>query len=236
MNGVPAASLLLAARFVAALGVLAVGPELAWHTLQDAGLLPAAPSLAQNIEGRMLVFVLACGVVVAFAAWQPPGVPWRPARPGLVLGRYVPFAVLWLVLVLGYLAAARALGIDVLAQRPLEYLAHGDRTRAGWWVVAAAPVLGAPLAEEIVFRGYLQQALLGVMRPAWAIAIAAAGFGMVHTLPYALPVGALGAFFGWLVHRTGSLWPAVIAHAVHNGLTVTVVVLWPESLNLLFPR
>ena len=227
-----AAPMLLALRFVAALGVLAVGPVVLWDLLRHNGAMAATA----RIELGMGLFVAACGVVVLFAAWQRPGLPWRPVRAGFVLARYVPFAVVWLGVTLAYLWAMRRVGAPVPAQEPLAHLANGDPGSFGYWLVVAAPVLGAPLAEEIVFRGYLQPALLGVMRPAWAIAITAAVFGAVHTLPYALPVGMLGGFFGWLAYRTGALWPAVLAHAVHNGLTVAVAAAWPESVDLLFSR
>jgi membrane protease YdiL (CAAX protease family) len=229
MNGTAAPPLLLALRFVAALGVLTVGKEIVEDGLVRRGWLEPA-----NVA--VVAFLIACAAVVAFAAWQRPGVPWRPARPAFVIARYVPFAAVWLGVLLAYLAAARAAGLAVPAQDALRRLAAWDPSRAGDWLFALVPTVGAPLAEEIVFRGYLQQALLGVMRPVGAIAITAALFGAVHTLPYALPIGMLGGFFGWLAYRCGSLWPAVIAHAVHNALTTAVVVAWPETLELLFPR
>ncbi len=232
MNAPP---LLLALRFVAALGVLAVGPVLLWDGLARAGVMPPPSGEAQWLERSMHVRVLACAAVVAFAAWQRPGVPWRPARPGFVAARYAGFAVVWIAFVVGYLAVARAGDVVVPPQRELEHLANAAPGRVGWWLFAAGPVLAAPIAEEIVFRGYLQPALLAVLRPAWAIAIAAALFGAVHTLPYALPTAALGGFFGWLAYRCAALWPAVLAHALHNGLMVAIVILWPETLEL-FPR
>jgi membrane protease YdiL (CAAX protease family) len=184
----------------------------------------------------MVVFLGACAAVASFAAWQRPGLPWRPARAGFVLARYAGFAVVWLAATVGYLWLMARLGQPVPMQAALRYLADGDRGSARYWVVAAGIVLGAPVAEEIVFRGYLQQALLGVLRPAWAIGVTAAVFGAAHTLPNALPIAMLGGFFGWLAHRTGALWPAVLAHAVHNAVTVAIAAAWPESLDLLFPK
>ena len=151
-----------------------------------------------------------------------------------MLAVYLPFAVGWVLFLLAYLALARSLGAPVLAQLQLDYLADGDFARPGFWVVVLAACVGAPLAEEIVFRGYLQGALQRTL-PTWAaIAITAAVFGAVHGLPCALPIGLLGCLFGWLRARHGSLLPSMLAHAVHNSLIVLVTVLWPESLALLY--
>lgn len=228
---------LLGVRFVVGLGVLAVAPQVLWDALQRAGVLAAPRDRVEHVEASMLVFALAAALVVVFARWQRPGLPWRPARAPRVLASYAPFAPLWVGVLIAWLAAARALGHPVPPQDQLVYLATAaDPARPGFWMVVVGAVVAAPLAEEILFRGYLQQALAATLRPVWAIAIAAAVFGAVHTLPYALPVGLLGAFFGALAWRCGSLWPAVLAHALHNATTVAVTVLWPDSLTLLYPR
>jgi membrane protease YdiL (CAAX protease family) len=184
----------------------------------------------------MVGFVVACTAIVAVACWLRPGLPWLPMRPLGVVLRYVPFLLAWTPLLVGYLAVARAAGVAVTPQAALPYLAAGDWCQPGFWLVVGGTCVAAPLAEEIVFRGYLQPALLASLSPARAIALTAALFGLVHTLPYALPVGLLGAFFGWLAWRGGSLWPAVLAHMLHNVTTVFVTVCWPGSLDLLYPR
>lgn len=227
---------LLALRFLAGFAVLAVVPQFAWDLLLRSGLLAQPGTVAEKHEASMLVFAIACGAVAAFALWQPPGSPWRPARPARVVAVYVPFAVVWAGVLVGYLALARGLGAAVPPQPALEYLAAGQTGRPGFWVVCAAIAIAGPLAEEIVFRGYLQHALATRMRPSFAIVLTAAAFGAVHTLPYAFPVGLLGVLFGTLASRSGSLWPAVLAHMLHNAVTVAVTVLWPESLTLLYPR
>lgn len=226
----------LGVRFLLGVVLLAVGPTLFWDLLVQAQAIAPPLDPAAHVETSMLVFAIACACVIAFAWWQQPGLPWRPLRARLVVASYVPFALLWAGVLVGYLVLARRLGLAVPPQQALEYLAAGPVDRPGFWIVVAATSLGAPVAEEIVFRGYLQQALAGMFRPWLAVLLAAAVFGAVHTLPYALPVGLLGAFFGLLVVRSGSLWPAVFCHALHNALTVAITVLWPQSLTLLYPR
>ena len=134
------------------------------------------------------------------------------------------------------LTAVRACGGVVPPQDFLGYLARADVARPGFWLVVIGVTVAAPVAEEIAFRGYLQGAMLCLL-PRWpAIAVVAVVFGLVHTLPYALPISLLGGLFGWLATRHGSLLPAILAHALHNTLTVVVTVVWPETLDLLYPR
>ncbi|HEY6104481.1 MAG TPA: type II CAAX endopeptidase family protein [Anaeromyxobacteraceae bacterium] len=88
--------------------------------------------------------------------------------------------------------------------------------RAG---IALAASLLAPLCEEAAFRGYVQGALLTRRRPGAAMVLSALLFALMHLDPVRFPaVLALGAFFGWLAWRAGSLWPAVAAHAANNGI------------------
>jgi membrane protease YdiL (CAAX protease family) len=106
----------------------------------------------------------------------------------------------------------------------------------GFWIVAAGTVVGAPLAEELVFRGYLHAALRSWLGPWSAIVTGALLFGLLHGLTYALPIAVLGLWFGWLRERTGSLLPSMLGHALHNGTAVVVAAAWPRSLELLYPR
>lgn len=85
------------------------------------------------------------------------------------------------------------------------------------------------LAEELLFRGTLQRSL-GIDRKfgQWAIWITAVIFSAVHMQFYGFfPRLLLGAFFGYLLYSTGSLWPGVFAHALNNSIVVTTA--WIEK-------
>ncbi len=83
----------------------------------------------------------------------------------------------------------------------------------------------APFCEEAAFRGYVQTALLARLRPGAAIAASALLFATTHLDPVRfVPVFALGLLFGWLAWRSGSLWPAVAAHAANNGIASALTV------------
>ena len=81
--------------------------------------------------------------------------------------------------------------------------------------------LGAGLAEELFFRGFLQTRLSQRLPPAVAIAIASVCFGIMHLDPVHSPVAALlGLYLGWITERTGSIVPAIVAHVVNNAMAV----------------
>jgi membrane protease YdiL (CAAX protease family) len=92
--------------------------------------------------------------------------------------------------------------------------------------LGVATILVAPIAEEYFFRGWLQTAIehdLPAAKKRWAFALAALAFAMAHVGSYGLPQLAVGLVAGGLYARGRGLGPAMIAHAVHNGL----VYLWP---------
>ncbi len=71
--------------------------------------------------------------------------------------------------------------------------------------------------EEIAFRGLVQTWLMSALRPARAIALGAVLFSAMHfsilRAPYLFLVGYL---LGWIRMKTGSLYPAMLAHFLHN--------------------
>ena len=83
-------------------------------------------------------------------------------------------------------------------------------------------VLVAPLTEEIVFRGIVLKGLLAHGSQNRAIIWSAILFGLIHLNPWQLPAAfILGLVFAHWVIQTGSLWPAILGHALHNLLSVT---------------
>ena len=88
------------------------------------------------------------------------------------------------------------------------------------------------LSQEAQFRGMLMGGLERVMGSNWANLGQAVFFGLAHlAVNYQGPVApfvpvtiAVGLVLGWIVQRTGSIWPAVIIHAVAD-IAITAVVL-----------
>lgn len=87
--------------------------------------------------------------------------------------------------------------------------------------------------EELFFRGMLQRLLgAGGMNRHLAVWLAAFVFSLLHFQFFGfLPRLLLGAFFGYILLWTGSIWASAIAHAIFNSITVVTVWLSTRGIN-----
>ncbi|MGH9178258.1 MAG: lysostaphin resistance A-like protein [Acidimicrobiales bacterium] len=96
----------------------------------------------------------------------------------------------------------------------------------GLALLAVCIVIGAPIAEELFFRGLLLRAADRRFGPGPAVAISAVVFGLTHFQPLQLlGLVAFGVVLALLVRRaTGRLGPALVAHVAFNATTVALLV------------
>lgn len=100
----------------------------------------------------------------------------------------------------------------------------------------------APVAEEILFRGFIFGTLKKEMPPAAAIVISALIFGIAHMTPLGIIYAtALGILMGWLTWRTGSVVPSLLFHMAYNctqaysdGMSIILAVVSIPILVILF--
>jgi len=87
----------------------------------------------------------------------------------------------------------------------------------------AAAVI-APVAEEIMFRGFLYR-LLRNRLPIWAAVLISAGvFAVGHGVPVLIPVlFYLGVVLALVVEHTRSLYCSIILHALQNMVALIVI-------------
>lgn len=79
----------------------------------------------------------------------------------------------------------------------------------------------APLFEEWLCRGVVLRGLLTKMSPAWAIAVSALFFAVLHMNPWqALPAFLLGLLFGYVYYKTGSLKLTMLMHFTNNTMAL----------------
>lgn len=79
----------------------------------------------------------------------------------------------------------------------------------------------APFCEEVAFRGFLLCGFLKRYRPPLAILVSSVLFGVSHMIPQQMIAATLlGIVLGVVATRAGSIWPAILLHAIHNGMLV----------------
>jgi len=101
---------------------------------------------------------------------------------------------------------------------------------AEYFVAFITLVLMAPLAEELLFRGYFLGQLSERVSKWLAVILTAAVFGSLHLFGFtsdggvvlqwaaALDTFALGIMAGSLRILSGSIWAGVLLHAIKNGI------------------
>jgi len=93
------------------------------------------------------------------------------------------------------------------------------------WVLALLVVgVGAPLSEELLFRGFLLSALANSRVGFLPGAVITSGLWTALHVGYSVvgiaEVFLIGLYFSWLLWRTGSLWVAIVCHALYNSFIV----------------
>jgi membrane protease YdiL (CAAX protease family) len=92
-------------------------------------------------------------------------------------------------------------------------------------VLMAFLAVGAPIVEELFFRGLVLRGLLARLHPALAIVATALLFALAHleALQFA-GLAVFGVILGFLAWRLGRLAPSIAAHAAFNAAAVASLV------------
>ena len=95
-------------------------------------------------------------------------------------------------------------------------------------VVIALAVGVAPLAEEVLFRGYLYGVARKYAGRFWAMMATALLFAGVHGhLPSLAGLFLFAVLLTLLYEKSGSLWVPIVVHALFNSVTVIVALYFP---------
>lgn len=208
------------ARLLAALGGLgdaAIGqPDPARTDFSVAGLWAVAAFQAVAIALTLLASALLGGRLGEVLALKAAPAGWRTYAGGVL-------AMAGLQLVLAGVQHS-LLKHDMLSDlRPFVGLINGP----DWALTAAVLGLGAPLSEELLFRGFLLGALAQSRVGFWGAALISTliwtALHAGYTLVGLAEVFLIGLFLSWLLWRTGSLRVTIFCHALYNSLIALVL-------------
>jgi len=148
--------------------------------------------------------------------------------------------VRWLVIAAagGVIAAGARIGLasGLLALFPslgagLEELAALLANRDSLLTSVVTVLLGVlvvPVYEELLFRGVIQNWARNRLGPWLAGLLSALVFGAFHLVPLqAITAMLLGLMLAWAYEKGGSIWPAIVLHAVDNLVAFGLAFLFP---------
>lgn len=142
------------------------------------------------------------------------------------------FALMWIagLFWLAFSSFAEGQGLDLPADNQVLIDVILGHEGPAWplLILAAYTIIGAPLVEEIGFRGMIYPAWREILPRGWAVAFTGALFAVIHgNLAALLPIGILGAWLCLVRDRFG-LWPCVLLHMAVNAWTFAWLLLAPD--------
>lgn len=184
-------------------------------------------------------------VALALPRWRP-SLALRPVRPSVIALALASGAALWVaslgLMELQYTVWMPPPGYLQDFQRLHDVLRPRGPKGAVLSLIAIAVAPG--VCEELLFRGLVLDALRSRLRTSGAVLSSAVLFGAIHLdfsstgatlyrVPFAI---AVGVGFALLRLRTGSIFPAMVAHALVNATTFAAALQEPVTAALPSPR
>lgn len=179
------------------------------------------------------------------------GVRWVDAPVGVVAGvlcqlvlvRLISAPWTWLTRTLDW--------SDENLEGPACRLAEkAEGSSLGVVLLFAITVIGAPIVEELFFRGFVQRAAVAAFTrdlpaddavaaqtarrvgTAFGLVLTAVLFGLTHfQLQQAPALVAFGLVLGVMAHRTGRLGSSIVTHMAFNATTIVWLVVLSSSLD-----
>jgi membrane protease YdiL (CAAX protease family) len=100
-----------------------------------------------------------------------------------------------------------------------------DRAGTATWLLVLVVAVGAPIIEELFYRGLLQRSLLARFSDGLVIVGVAAMFALVHFRPVEFPgLFAFGLVLGVAAARTGRLGMPIMIHIGFNASALALVI------------
>ncbi len=194
----------------------------------DSGELPAS-IFAASLVGQQLGQGLWPWIV---SKWKGRGMAldwgWAFEWSDLWIGTLTAIAAVALAATMGTLIA-QLVGISDQVSNT-EFLTDAEGTLS-YWILIFGVAVGAPISEELLFRGLILRAF----EKRAGAAIGVIGSSIAFTLPHyisATPselvvllgtIGSVGLVLGTVAVRTRRLAPVIVAHVLFNSLTVAQI-------------
>lgn len=192
------------------------------------GILQKAGWISMGL-GTFLAYTMQFVLTIVFAGVQRMRrMPRGEAGLKFGLARVDFTVILWGVIVVMAIGIVIEPLLSLLPDAFMEMLSS-LMGRGGWMMLTS--ILLAPVLEEILFRGIIQDSLTYKYSPWKGILWGAAVFGVVHIIPQQVVNAFLiGLVLGYIYYRTRSLIPVMVIHCVNNAIAYFGWVIGGEKL------
>jgi membrane protease YdiL (CAAX protease family) len=172
-----------------------------------------------------LIDQIATTVLVLVAAGMHGGSRSAVLRLGPAKGGFLTSVMLAssAYIIIRFIEAALPIHVQGIQQAPV--------IQPAWWlpwIILTVWIIGAPISEELLFRGFLLSALAKSRAGFWGAAVISnIAWTFTHSWNWdlILTVFVFGLLLSFILSRTGSIWPCVLAHAMGNVIPALGVML-----------
>ena len=100
----------------------------------------------------------------------------------------------------------------------MEKLFDGGESLGGFLVLLVAFAVSPAICEEVLFRGAILSGMRSKLSPTMSVLVVSALFVLIHASVYRLlPTALFGLVAGYLVLRSGSIFPGMLFHFLVNA-------------------
>jgi len=193
------------------------------------GITTQSIRAVQLTQGMVLAQVFSYVPILAYILIL---LPWLAHRPlssifGPFHGRQVFAGLLGAIMMWLSVMIVGAIQAGFLGHQPTQTAVKlFENAKPGIWldVMAVVAITLAPFAEELIFRGFIFNALW--RRLPFSLSALGSGilFGIAHGQSAGIaPLAAGGFVLASVYARSGSLWSSMIAHGTFNGITLALL-------------
>lgn len=199
---------------------------------------PTGQMTSLTLAVSFAILLMMAGVVL-FAYSQrdllPEALGLQPKHPAQVISWSVGFYVLFILILMGLNGAGMEdwltarLGEQQSQAVVTEMINAVDVQKKLILIIGACVI--APVAEEIVFRGYLYPVVKRFTEPVVAALFSGIIFGAIHGNAWAMiPLSIFGVLLAVLFEKSGSIWACILCHALFNGINTIFMLTMGDQL------
>ena len=174
-----------------------------------------------------LMFLLSVPLQVLFISWL---LKRKSIDPVHSLGlnhfdrkAFVYALTLWVL----YFAFAALYGYVCEIEIPNDFIQYSKAVPV--WMISMVFIIGAPIAEELLFRGYLYSQLknskLGIYGTIFLTSLLWTGLHSQYDIGILFSLFLLGLVLGYVRYKYDSVYLAIAIHAIHN-IQATIYILY----------